>query len=90
LKAWLTKRPLTLLLKSALAQWLQTERTREMLRMELFIHSGDATAVYRHLTRVAQAAALQMVVYLAIRHVLVLEETCRVECRAAVLNRKNK
>ncbi len=85
MKALLTKRSLVLLLKGALAQRLETKRACEMLRMKFLIHSGDTSTIYGHLTARAETTTLQVIVQLAIWHVLVLEKACRIESRTTIL-----
>lgn len=62
------------LFESARAELFQTERARKVLGMVFFVHSRDATSINRLLTIGAQASALQMIVYLTVRHISVLVE----------------
>lgn len=80
-------RLVVLLLERALVQLLQTERAHEMFGMEFAEHCGDAPARYRFVAARAQRAPLQVVVGLAIRLALVVEERAADERLSAVLER---
>jgi hypothetical protein len=56
-----------------------------MFRMKFSIHGRDATTVYGQLTRRAQAATLQMIMYFTIGHVVVFVEARRVKGHSTFL-----
>lgn len=73
------------LLEGALVQLPPAERTHKVLRMELLAHRRHAATADRLVARMAQTAALLVVVHLAQRQSIVVEERTALEADAAVL-----
>lgn len=73
-----------LLLEGALVELLEAERADEVLRVELPEHGGDAATCNGLVASCAQRASLGVVMGLAVRHALVVEEGASVEGLAAV------
>ena len=84
-EARMTVRLLILLLERAFIELLQTEGADEVLRVELFVHGGDAAARDRLLAAGAQRAAFSVVVRLAVREAVVVVEACRTERHVTLL-----
>ena len=73
------------LLERALCQFATTERADEVLRMELVRHGAHAATVDRLVARVAQRSLTSVIVRLAVRLAIVLEEGARRKSRLALL-----
>lgn len=76
---------LVLLLEGSLVQLLQAERAHKVLRVELLAHGCDAAAGDGLLAAGAQGAAALVVVRLAVRLAVVLEEAAVYERRETLL-----
>lgn len=74
-----------LLLEGAFVELLEAERTHKVLRVELLAHGGDAAARDRLLAAGAQRAAPLVVVRLAVRLAVVVEEAPVYKRREALL-----
>lgn len=81
----MTVRLVALLLEGALVQLLQAESADEVLGVELPEHGRNAAAGDRFVAAGTKGAALRMVVGLAVRLALVVEEGAAYERRPAVL-----
>lgn len=91
-KAVLAVRFVVLLLERAFVQLFKAEGADEMLGVKLLAHGGDAAAGYRLLTAGAERAASLVIMCLAVRLTLVLEETAIHERNETLLQtqRRNK
>lgn len=74
-KAVLAVRFVVLLFERAFVQLFKAEGADKMLRVKLLAHGGDTAAGYRLLTAGAERAASLVIMCLAVRLPLVLEET---------------
>ena len=74
-----------MLLERALVELVPTEGAREVLRVPLALHGGDAAPGHRLLAAGAQRAAARVVVLLAVRPPVVLVERAAVEAARALL-----
>lgn len=79
-----------LLLEAAFAQGLQAEVTHQVVGVELGPHGGDAAAQDRLLAGLTHAAPGLVVVGLAQRLTLVLEEAAVDERRVALLKNRGR
>lgn len=71
----MTVRLFVLLFERSFVELLQAEGAREVLRVKLLGHGGDAAASDRLLAAGAERAAALVVVYLAVRLAVVFKET---------------
>lgn len=89
-EAALTVGFVVLLFESAFVELFQAEGTDEVLRVELLGHGGDAAARDGLLTAGAEGAAPLVVVHLAVRLAVVLEEAAvHKRCEALLQRREN-
>lgn len=79
-----------LLLERALVQLLQAEGAHEMLRMEFLEHGRNAASGDGFRAAGAQRAALGVVMRLAVRQTVVVEERAALERLTAILKRRSR